>query len=148
LRKSSLKLQSENVTCLPKRLDLNDLHSVYLHSEHGIAKRARRVFVFDYGGTLLQKEKFDIYIKHTLSAISGRKPSGNVTIYHLFLKITQFFVESVMESIHKLSEDPQNIVASIFIYQCLSINSPYITYADDYYWLNKDETWRCLQRHE
>jgi hypothetical protein len=43
----------------------------------GICQAASRVFIFDYGGTLLHKEKYDIYIKRqTLSAIAGRKPSG------------------------------------------------------------------------
>lgn len=43
----------------------------------GICQAGSRVFIFDYGGTLLHKEKYDIYIKRqTLSAIAGRKPSG------------------------------------------------------------------------
>jgi hypothetical protein len=43
----------------------------------GICQAASRLFIFDYGGTLLHKEKYDIYIKRqTLSAIEGRKPSG------------------------------------------------------------------------
>lgn len=52
-----------------------------------------RVFIFDYGGTLLHKEKYDIYIKQTLSAISGRKPTDNM-----------------MRAILKLSNDPNNII--------------------------------------
>lgn len=43
----------------------------------GICAAGSRVFIFDYGGTLLHKEKYDIYIKRqTLSAIAGRKPSS------------------------------------------------------------------------
>ncbi len=41
-----------------------------------ICDAGSRIFVFDYGGTLLHKERYDIYIKQTLSAIDGRKPSG------------------------------------------------------------------------
>lgn len=62
-------------------------------SDQGIAATGRRVFVFDYGGTLIDKEKSDVYIKHSLSAISGRLPT-----------------DKMMESIHRLSQDPQNIV--------------------------------------
>ena len=35
------------------------------------------MFVLDYGGTVICKERFDIYHKHSLSAISGRRPTGN-----------------------------------------------------------------------
>ena len=62
-------------------------------SDQGIASAGRRLFVFDYGGTLIDKEKSDVYIKHSLSAISGRLPTANM-----------------MNAIHRLSQDPQNIV--------------------------------------
>ena len=62
-------------------------------SDQGIAASGRRVFVFDYGGTLIDKEKSDVYMKHSLSAISGRLPTAKM-----------------MESIRRLSQDPQNIV--------------------------------------
>merc|ERR1711968_425670 len=55
--------------------------------------KCRRVFIFDYGGTLLYSEKQEIYIKQTLSAISGRKPSP-----------------SVMQALRTLCEDPNNAV--------------------------------------
>ena len=58
-----------------------------------LTARGRRVFIFDYGGTLLYKEKHTIYMKQTLSAISGRKP-----------------IPAVMEALKTLSEDPNNIV--------------------------------------
>jgi hypothetical protein len=29
----------------------------------GISNKCRRLFIFDYGGTLLHSEKYDIYIK-------------------------------------------------------------------------------------
>jgi len=55
------------------------------------------VFIFDYGGTLLHKEKYDIYIKRqTLSAIAGRKPS-----------------DEIMHAIERLSNDPHNVVVVI-----------------------------------
>eukprot|EP01035_Chromulina_nebulosa_P021287 gene21287-27581_t len=59
----------------------------------GVCNHLSRVFVFDYGGTLLHKEKFDIYIKQTLSAISGRKPT-----------------DRLMGAIRALSNDPRNAV--------------------------------------
>ena len=59
----------------------------------GLIKKGSRVFIFDYGGTLISNEKFDIYMKQTLSAITGRLPSG-----------------PVLESIRTLSDDPNNCV--------------------------------------
>lgn len=64
----------------------------------GICQLGTRVFIFDYGGALLHKEKYDIYMKQTLSAISGRKPSS-----------------IVMDALRRLSEDPKNIVVSVVI---------------------------------
>lgn len=58
-----------------------------------ICELGSRVFIFDYGGTLIHKDKFDVYIKHSLSAISGRKPTAKM-----------------LEVVEKLSEDPHNIV--------------------------------------
>lgn len=51
---------------------------------------------FDYGGVLLSRERFDIYLKQTLSAISGRHPD-----------------ESVMSYIARLASDPRNIIVII-----------------------------------
>jgi hypothetical protein len=61
----------------------------------GITPVGSRVFIFDYGGTLLTKEKFDIYLKQSLSAITGRTPT-----------------KAMIEMIKLLSEDPLNIVVS------------------------------------
>lgn len=58
--------------------------------------KAQRVFVFDYGGVLLHKERFDIYLKQTLSAISGRRPT-----------------EGMMEALRILCSDPLNVVVMI-----------------------------------
>lgn len=55
--------------------------------------RGSRVFLFDYGGTLLKKEKFDIYVKQTLSDLSASQPS-----------------DEIMSSLRTLSEDPNNVV--------------------------------------
>ena len=62
----------------------------------GIAEPCRRLFIFDYGGTLLHSEKYDIYIKTTLSAISGRKPTAEM-----------------MASLRTLCDDPSNCVMVI-----------------------------------
>ena len=58
-----------------------------------LPEHARRVLIFDYGGTLLAKECYDIYIKKSLSAISGRKPR-----------------DMVMASLKKIAADPLNEV--------------------------------------
>ncbi len=79
----------------PALLAQNNIVIAYENAarEVGITPMGTRVFVFDYGGTLLTKEKFDIYLKQSLSAISGRRPP-----------------ESTMAMLKKLSEDPLNIV--------------------------------------
>jgi trehalose 6-phosphate synthase/phosphatase len=59
----------------------------------GLCSKLSRVFVLDYGGTLLRKEKFDLHIKHNLSAISGRVPT-----------------DKMMDAVRKLSDDPRNAV--------------------------------------
>ncbi|KAJ1440890.1 hypothetical protein B484DRAFT_391004 [Ochromonadaceae sp. CCMP2298] len=80
----------------PVPLDTKKMLSCYESAAHnaGICDRASRVFVLDYGGTLLPKEKYDIYIKRqTLSAIAGRKPSAGM-----------------MAALKELSDDPRNVV--------------------------------------
>lgn len=62
-------------------------------SNTGLSTLGTRILIFDYGGTLLFKEKFDVYIKQTLSAISGRKPTPKM-----------------MHALKVLSDDPNNIV--------------------------------------
>ena len=79
---------------MPSLIDHNLLTNAYLASENvGISKQCRRVFIFDYGGTLLQSEKQEIYMKKSLSAISGRKPSPRC-----------------MKSLQILCNDPNNVV--------------------------------------
>ena len=68
-------------TTLPHPRSLTHSHFTLtphlIHRAAGICQAGSRLFIFDYGGTLLHKEKYDIYIKRqTLSAISGRAPSG------------------------------------------------------------------------
>mmetsp|Transcript_30642 Transcript_30642/g.51813 ORF Transcript_30642/g.51813 Transcript_30642/m.51813 type:complete len:1299 (+) Transcript_30642:113-4009(+) len=89
-------LAHKKVHVLPTALDIPSTVQYYEDAvrDCGICERGSRVFIFDYGGTLLPKEKYDIYIKRqTLSAIAGRKPSAKI-----------------MSSIEKLSNDPRNIV--------------------------------------
>ncbi len=62
----------------------------------GVCTPASRVFIFDYSGSLLQKEKFDIYLKQTLSAVYGGKPT-----------------ENMMSAMAALSDDPRNIVVVV-----------------------------------
>jgi trehalose 6-phosphate synthase/phosphatase len=93
----------------PAQLNINSMLDAYANAakEVGITPKGTRVFVFDYGGTLLVKEKFDIYMKQSLSAIgSGRKPS-----------------ETTMNTLKKLSEDPLNIVVSPLCPPFLSLSS-------------------------
>lgn len=85
-----------NPAQFPKSLNLNAFLAAYDNAAKtaGICTSASRVMIFDYGGTLLPKEKSDIYLKRTaLSAISGRKPSAHM-----------------MDAIKKLSEDPRNVI--------------------------------------
>jgi trehalose-6-phosphate synthase/trehalose-6-phosphatase len=61
-----------------------------------LVTRAHRVFILNYGGVLLHKEGFDVYLKQTLSAISGRCPTPEV-----------------MTALAALCADPLNVVALI-----------------------------------
>lgn len=82
----------------PAPLRIPDMVDAYQFAarEKGLSEIGTRVFIFDYGGTLLAKEKFDIYIKQTISAISGRRPP-----------------ESMLTALKQLSDDPLNIVVVI-----------------------------------
>jgi trehalose 6-phosphate synthase/phosphatase len=91
---SSDKSGEENIQeCLPLSIPrfLDAYDSAML--TRGLIRKGSRVFIFDYGGTLISNEKFDIYMKQTLSAITGRLPS-----------------KPVLESIRILSDDPNNCV--------------------------------------
>lgn len=61
-----------------------------------VITHAHRVFVLDYGGVLLHKERFDVYLKQTLSAISGRRPTPGM-----------------MAALAALSADPMNVVVVV-----------------------------------
>lgn len=92
--KDALALAWGGTEPLPTDLDIDYLAECYDSAKNkGISSTGTRAFVFDYGGTLLQKEKFDIYIKQSLSAISGRKPT-----------------DEMYEAVRKLSDDPNNAV--------------------------------------
>jgi trehalose 6-phosphate synthase/phosphatase len=72
--------KSNHMVCYPDPLPVDDLLKSFYDachsSQYGISDSSSRLFIFDYGGTLLNKERSDIYIKQSLSAISGRSPSG------------------------------------------------------------------------
>jgi trehalose 6-phosphate synthase/phosphatase len=97
---SQLQNMDSSVTdeFLPEQLDPAELLASYEKAAENksICTKLSRVFVFDYGGTLLHKEKFEKHIKHNLSAISGRKPT-----------------DRMMAAVRKLSEDPRNAVIII-----------------------------------
>ncbi|RYZ14043.1 MAG: hypothetical protein EOO70_08030, partial [Myxococcaceae bacterium] len=80
---------------LPDPLSVKALEAAYRAATQGaeLVRRASKVFIFEYGGVLLHKEKFDIYIKQTLSAISGRRPT-----------------ERMMDTLKRLSEEEGNVV--------------------------------------
>lgn len=95
LQSKSGKGRTNNMK-MPDPLPKKSLYQSYENAakDMGVCEVGSRVFVFDYGGTLLNKEKNDIHLKrHTLSAISGRKPT-----------------DAMMDAIRKLSEDPKNVV--------------------------------------
>ena len=94
---SSLSKKSTIPKAMPALIDHKLIRETYSASETvGISNKCRRVFVFDYGGTLLNSEKQDIYIKQSLSAISGRRPSSRL-----------------MEALKTLCKDPNNVVMVI-----------------------------------
>jgi trehalose-6-phosphatase len=66
----------------------------------GLKAAGSRVFVFDYGGTLVAHERVDVYMKQTVYSLSGLQPTPRM-----------------MEALKKLSEDENN---SILINSTLS----------------------------
>jgi len=89
-----LALARGGVEPLPVALNLDYISQCYDRARGaGLSTVGTRVFIFDYGGTLLHKEKQDVYIKQTLSAISGRRPT-----------------DAVMRAVRRLSDDPHNAV--------------------------------------
>lgn len=71
----------------------------------GAYSKATRRFIFtDFGGTLMEKEKVDLYIKRSFTQTTGKRPSP-----------------SVMESLRLLSADPKNEVFIISGLQLLPL---------------------------
>lgn len=62
-------------------------------SSRGLTKTGTRVFILDYGGTIISKQNVDVYMKQTVFSVSGRAPDA-----------------SVMAALKLLSEDPNNAV--------------------------------------
>jgi trehalose-6-phosphatase len=61
-----------------------------------ICPEAKRVFVFDYGGTIIEEEVISRYFKQSLSAVTGRAPS-----------------QSMLKLISDLASDPHNAILII-----------------------------------
>ena len=80
-----------------KHLDEAEVKSAY-------AKAGRRFIFTDFGGTLMEKEKVDLYIKRSFTQTTGKKPSP-----------------SVMEALRILSSDPKNEVYVISGLQLLPL---------------------------
>ena len=99
---SSVSCGSFNVPVAPMRelipLDNGVVIEAYQQAltRRGLCARGSRVFIFDYGGTLLDKEKYDIYLKQTLSSMSGRAPNA-----------------SILAAIAAISDEPNNTVLVI-----------------------------------
>mmetsp|Transcript_7739 Transcript_7739/g.11490 ORF Transcript_7739/g.11490 Transcript_7739/m.11490 type:complete len:1082 (+) Transcript_7739:42-3287(+) len=62
----------------------------------GLTNTGSRVFILDYGGTLIAHEKVDIYMKQSMYSVAGREPSP-----------------AVMSALKKLSEDENNSIMII-----------------------------------
>lgn len=78
----TLNLRGTVLAVLPSPLPMEKVSDAFqegvISQNYGVTDVVTRVFIFDYGGTLLNKEKSDIYMKQSLSAISGRTPTGNI----------------------------------------------------------------------
>jgi len=92
------KLSAKRLANLPERLDLEYVLDAYETSRGvGLVPKGTRVFILDYGGTLLQKKKIEIYMKNTVSSTSiDFQPTPNM-----------------MNAIRVLSEDPHNVVVIV-----------------------------------
>ncbi len=83
--------------------------ATYKHMDMGEVKtaydKATRRFIFtDFGGTLMEKEKVDLYIKRSFTQTTGKRPSP-----------------SVMEALRILSSDPKNEIFVISGLQLLPL---------------------------
>ena len=76
----------------PQLLDSEEFLKYYERPlSQAVSQHASRVFVFDYGGTLVQKESFNVYMKQGAASFSIRGPNA-----------------SMIESLRTLSNDPRN----------------------------------------
>ena len=107
-----LALARGGVEPLPVALDLDYITQCYDRAKGwGLSTVGTRAFILDYGGTLLHKEKQDVYIKQTLSAISGRRPT-----------------DAMMRAVQRLSEDPHNAVMVVTGLTKLKMNGIFSDY--------------------
>ena len=107
-----LALARGGVEPLPVALDLDYITQCYDRAKGwGLSIVGTRAFILDYGGTLLHKEKQDVYIKQTLSAISGRRPT-----------------DAMMRAVQRLSEDPHNAVMVVTGLTKLKMNGIFSDY--------------------
>lgn len=80
-----------------KHLDAQEVRRAY-------AQASRRFIFTDFGGTLMEKERVDLYIKRSFTQTTGKRPSP-----------------SVMEALRVLSGDPRNEVFVISGLQLLPL---------------------------
>ncbi|CAH0485283.1 unnamed protein product [Peronospora farinosa] len=69
-----------------KQLNIDKVMAAYMQSE-------RRVFLLDYGGTIIARENIAMYVKKDFTAVTGKKPSP-----------------PMMEALTNLTNDPRNTV--------------------------------------
>ncbi len=92
------KANTKRLANYPERLNLQHILEAYETSrDSGLASKGARVFILDYGGTLLQKTKIEIYMKNTVSSTTiDFKPT-----------------DEMMKAIRILSDDPHNVVVVV-----------------------------------
>jgi len=92
------KLSTKRLANLPERLDLEYVLDAYETSRGvGLVPKGTRVFILDYGGTLLQNKKIEIYMKNTVSSTaSDFQPTPDI-----------------MQALRVLSDDPHNVVVVV-----------------------------------
>jgi trehalose 6-phosphate synthase/phosphatase len=78
----------------PRPLNVSTYSSCYeATTSVSMVEKGTRLFIFDYGGTVVQKENFVVYMKQAASSISVHGPT-----------------EAMLSSLRKLSNDPRNEV--------------------------------------
>jgi hypothetical protein len=71
LRYSNFRVQAHTMLDHTVPMERSIVRTAYTSCSMRVP-RCSRVFVLDYGGTILEKEKYGIYIKQTLNAITVR----------------------------------------------------------------------------